>query len=377
MQAQTHICHITVLNPVRHARIFHKLAMSQAKMGYRVSIVGQGTSTHIKESNGVTLYSLAAFSRLSFQRLLIGWRLLWYVRKIKPDVVVLHTPELLWVGWIVHFIGTKKVLYDVHENYAENTQLGTHYPSWLKRPLAAFIRWREKRAVRWLTGVSYAELSYDNMLEAPEDKKIVLRNSFVSIPSTTNISLPDKPYMLYTGTLARAWGVMETLVLWKKIQAIRPLMLVVAGFGYDEKLLDEIEIFVQASGFPNRFRLIGGRTYVPYEQIIALIQSCWFGTALYHPLPQTIHKLPTKFYEYGALGKPLLFTSAPYWESQNKEWEFGIPHHPTASIEVLLEKLENWEEKKPDTAQSIFSWTTDEQHLQAALARWIGSPTSE
>ena len=338
-----------------------------------MTVVGQGNHLHSYQEKGITIFPIKPFKRLSIRRLTISWRLLFILRKIKPDALTVHTPELLWVGWMMKwFLGTK-VLYDVHENYKENILYGAHYPNWLKKPLAALVRGMEKRAVRWLTGVSYAELSYDNMLQASDEQKVVLRNSYAAVKQNdTAFSLPDTPYLLYTGTLARAWGVMETLILWKKIQEIRSVPLVIAGFGYDQQLLEEVADFVKETGYSDRFRLIGGTTYVPYEQIAALIKGCWFGTGLYHPLPQTLHKLPTKFYEYAALGKPLLFTHTPYWTAQNKLGEFGIPYETDVPMEALIEAIENWQ-PIPDTQRIPYTWSHDEHFLKEALSRWLDS----
>ena len=33
MQEKVHICHVTILNPAQHTRIFYKLAVSQANLG--------------------------------------------------------------------------------------------------------------------------------------------------------------------------------------------------------------------------------------------------------------------------------------------------------------------------------------------------------
>jgi len=215
----------------------------------------------------------------------------------------------------------------------------------IKKIAAPFIRFWEKNLIRFFAAVFYAENCYDNMLGVAENKKFLLLNHFthkaLAILPAQKPALPELPYMLCCGTLNRTWGVKKSLDLWTEFNAIEPLHLVIAGFTYDEETLEMITEFVAQSPYSARFTLIGGNKYVPYPTILYLIQHCCFGTGLYDLPPNIIGKTPTKFYEYLALAKPLLFTSDPYWNSLNQAWNLGIAVSPTDKAADIWQQFTN------------------------------------
>jgi hypothetical protein len=141
---------------------------------------------------------------------------------------------------------------------------------------------------------------------------------------------------------------------------------VMAGFTYDEELVKKIEAWVAKSGLADRFQLIGGNEYVPYARIVWLIRHCLLGTALYRPKPHIIGKEPTKFFEYRALAKPLLFTSEPYWNAWHERHQLGVPLIGTESAASLWAQIDAWQVPE-DTA--AFCWTAEEAKLKAWMER--------
>ncbi|MEM7659247.1 MAG: glycosyltransferase [Bacteroidota bacterium] len=369
MSSPPHICHLTVLNPLKHSRVYHRLARSQKELGYRVSILAQGESA---VSEGVELVGITPFSRLSLRRFLFPLTILPTAKNQRAALYFLHSPELLFTGLLLKWWTGAKIWYDVHEDYRVNLQGATHYPSWLKRPLAWLVRKWERFARRWLDGVSYAEDCYDNILEIPTEKKVILRNKF-SHPVQAEASprlTPPRPYLLYTGTIAPDWGLWEALAVWKQINAIRPVHMVIAGHTHHAELIEELNKRVQQTGLADRFQLIGGIEYVPYEQILALIQQCWVGVGLYRPLPHIRGKIPTKFYEFMAHDRPLLFSDHPEWQAFDQQQQLGFPHQAEMDWSRLWEKVDQWEGQH---VPADYSWESEVPSMNILIERLIGS----
>lgn len=326
-----HILHLTVLDPAVHTRIYYKYALTEAGLGYEVTVVGTN-KTPIPSSSPVRCIALpppkgGIIARL--QRHLLLWKLL---VQLKPDVVCTHAPDLLGLlvmyKWCFGFKKKKKIWYDVFEDYALNLAAHPLLSPFRRRAYAWAIRKWENIGVQFCDAILYAEDCYQGILQAPANKTHTLLNTFaftpLQYPSPSSLSLPQSPYMLYTGTLEKAWGIETTLDLWEQINTFTPLHLVIAGFSYDTAYLQYLKTRICNSRWPDRCTFYGGESYIPYSDIIKLIQNCTFGTGFYHLIPSIKQKLPTKFFEYAVLGKPLIFSSDTYWEKWNETAHIGF-----------------------------------------------------
>ena len=351
-----HICHLTVLNPALHSRIFYKWAKSQQRLGNEVTIIGQSERTEEYLVDHIRIIPINTFSRLSLKRVSLSLRYALILRKIGADALIIHSPELIPLAALFLMLG-KKVHYDVHEDYAETILYAQHYPKWLKKPMAWVIRKLEKRAAKHFHSISYAERSYENILGLPKKKYHIVRNTFAAPEDDLDpLQIPFKEFMLYTGTLAEEWGLWESLSLWKQLNEHREIALIIAGHTHHKAIPQKIQEFVDSSKLRSLFKLIGGNSYVPYQHIIQLIKQAKFGTALYHPLPWIRHKIPTKFYEYMAFDVPLLYTATKEWEIFDQQYKLGIPLKGQAP-DRLFELLEQWEHQH---SPESYSWITDE-----------------
>lgn len=363
------ICHITVLNPSTHNRIFHKLAKSQTSFGYEVFIIGQDSAKAPYELEGVHILPIPEFGRLSIQRLIQYPIRMWrYTRKYPAQIYWLHTPELMWLGAILRLLG-KKVVYDVHEDYFQTILYAKHYPSWIRKPIAFCLRRLEKRWASTLDAVVYAESCYDNILELPPARFYLLRNTFsFRSDDLKACELPFQAgsYMLYTGTIAEEWGIFRSLALWQELHSFTVLPFIIAGFTHSPQLVKRIQQWVESAGIEEHFALIGGTSYVPYEEIVYLIKNCRFGTALYEINPAIQGKIPTKFYEYMAFDKALVYTPEPAWVEFDNNNRLGVAWKSNTDRERLWASLQSW---KAVHTPAQFSWEQDEKVLEHLLSQ--------
>ncbi|GAB4422062.1 MAG: glycosyltransferase family 4 protein [Bacteroidia bacterium] len=373
-----HICHVSVLNPVLHPRIYYKQALSQVAWGYRVSIVAQGPRG-VHSGAGVDCYPQGVFGRLSLRRLSYGLWVLPLLLRLRAQVYVLHSPELLGVGLLLKALRQARILYDVHEDYAANIRAAAHYPAWLRRPLAALLRVCERLALHGIDGVAYAEACYDDMLGAGP-RRILLRNKFAlrDAGPDTGYPLPPQPYLLYSGTLAADWGLWETFELWEALRT-QPglpgdLRLVIAGHSHQAGLLADLQARIAASAAPSAVHLIGGRDFVPHAQIVALIRHCWAGAGLYRVQPHIRDKIPTKFYEYLACGRPLIYTPGPAWTAFDAAHALGVAWAPGMPVAAVVAQVAAYAVGRSDRA--AYDWGTEAEALRTLLQGWTGGPTT-
>lgn len=353
-----HLAHLTVLNPALHTRIFGKLARSQARLGHRVHIIGQGTAAQPFEKEGIAIYPVAPFGRGLGARLR-GWvAIARHVRTTSADIWVLHTPELLWLGLWLKWARGNAVIYDVHEDYAANLRANGYAAA------ARIFRWVERLAARQLDAVCYAEACYHNMLQVADKKAFILPNAFEAPAGEPPLpaGLMAGNYWLYTGTLAAAWGVEEAISVWESTFPLHQMPLVLAGHGQNIPFIQNIEYKINTN---NEIILIGGREYVPHSQIVALIRHCHVALGLYHPLPHLREKIPTKFFECVALGRPLIYPGSPVWRAWGEAHALGVAWQPGMAPGQLMDALHTWQ---PPSPQNDCFWEAYMPVLKAMIA---------
>ena len=159
------ICHLTILNPVLHTRIFYKEARSQQRAGFFVSIIGRSNESKPFVQDEIRCIPFPLQTRTSLKRwFAFGWILKLALLE-KADIYQIHTPELLLVGWILKQWTNAKIVYDVHEDYILNTLHGKHYPTFFKKIFAFAIKIVERWASSWLDAAIYAEPCFVNRLQ--------------------------------------------------------------------------------------------------------------------------------------------------------------------------------------------------------------------
>lgn len=322
-----HLCQVSLMNPAVHSRIFFKEALTLVAAGWQVTIIGRDAATAPYEREGVTIVPIPDFARLSLARMRMRHRVAGLAAGTQADVFVVHSPELApAVARLRSERPRARIVYDVHEDYFRNIRYGGYYPPLLRNRLAAAVRQRELTMARTCDGLLLAEDCFEEIFENIGTPRIFLRNKFQRPASLQGLqaSTPAEPTLLVTGTLAEAWGLFHAVDLWVQINRHLPVNLVVAGHSHSKELIQKLRGKIKSSGFESRFSLIGGNDYVPYEEIVKQIAACTAGLALYNPQENIKDRVPTKFYEFMAFGKPLFYTDNEPWNRLNDQWHFGI-----------------------------------------------------
>ena len=270
-------------------------------------------------------------SRLSLNRLAAQgryWRLL---RVLKPDLVVVHAPELLPLTLLWQALGRswgRKFLYDIRENYALNVSTQRVYQGFTRRWLAAGLRWVEARAARRAAGVILAEASYAAELpflsQLPSARVVVLENKYQPAPGEI---LPTRPRLLpapseslrllYSGTISELNGVWDAVALAGHLHQAWPggTQLTIIGFCQRPALLAQLrEAMAQQPGIFTLITGFGDTWPVPHTEIVAEIGRSHLGLLPYRPHPSTERCRPTKLFEYLAHGLPVLAAPNPLWQ---------------------------------------------------------------
>lgn len=373
------ICHLTVLNPALHSRIFYKEARSQQAAGYEVTVIGQDPADAPYMRDGIRIVPAGRFSRFSRRRFFSSQYILPLAAAEQADIYQIHSPELLRVARELKSARPQvRIVYDMHEDYAANVRAGTHYPAWVRGPLLAWLWLVMRQFRRYGDGIILAEDCYEDVVDFPEERTAFVRNKFKPpdpATSAPDLQLPDRPYLLYTGTIAEEWGLDRSLALWERIREHREMDLVVAGHSHSHATIHRLERLAAEEHSNGKLQLMGGSDYLPYETILALIRNCWAGTALYDTAPHLREKIPTKFYEFMGCGKPLFFTQNQAWSRINWRHPFGIevgPEFDGIKLEVAMDRIDAWAAAERKLPAEAWSWETEEAALLELMKKVLG-----
>lgn len=294
----------SVLKPVDDTRMFEKIGKTLVETGeFEVTIIGYPVSTQLRIPL-IEYVMLPAFYRLSWRRLMAPWIIFKKINEVKPELIVINTPELLLVAILNKIFFGRKIVYDVLENYYRNIRFTPAFPALMRWPVASLVRCKE-----WLISplIDYfwlAEFGYKKELGFAQPHTVLQNKLPKSIADQYPIKTKGSTRLLFSGTLAPGTGVFEAIELVQNLNQIDPrYSLTIIGYCAIPKILTQLKREISKSAF---ITLIGGDRLVPHEDILDEISKADWGVILYPANPGTQSSIPTKLYEYLALKLPIL-----------------------------------------------------------------------
>lgn len=350
----------SVLKPVNEPRMYSRMAQSLSNAGYEVSLFGSGKIIG-SGLPGIKDYGQGIVPRISTKRLLMPLKLFWISTKVKPDILIVNTHELLIVAILNKILFGCKIIYDIQENYFRNIWYTQSFPVLIRHVLALYVRAKEWFMLRFFDHLLLAEQCYQvEMGFIKALPQTVIENKF----AYTGEIPPKQPsegviQLIFTGTLAESTGVFIAIALAKKLnQRNQRIRLSIVGFTPVQSTLDKIR---QEIGDKPFIELITDKEPIAHHLIIEHLQSAHFGIIAYPDNPSTSGSMPSKLYEYMALALPILYLGKPYWSDNPETNQSGISFDLDMDAEQLLLEMHKLERiVKP--AKWAF-WDSDEEKL--------------
>jgi hypothetical protein len=308
----------SVLKPVDDTRMYEKFALTLAEIKEtEVYVIGFHSKMQTDHPENIKLFPVFSFERISWARFFSPWKFYKILVKLKPEVIIVNTHELLIVSCIFKIIFGSKLFYDVQENYLRNILHTSTFPKFLKPLIAAIVRLIEILSRPFINHYFLAERNYEKEFSFTKGKSTVIENKYYSNTSHTSFQtrflppkLPDTWRFLYTGTIARNYGIIEAIRFTNIISIYTPAELYIIGYCADKSLLKEL--LSEVGSKPN-LHLIGGKELVPHLNIQKAIIEADFGIISHQPEPSIENCIPTRIYEYMANKLPFILQNHPLW----------------------------------------------------------------
>lgn len=303
------IVFVSVLNPVDDTRMFEKMGASLAQhKDYEIFILGQPSNSKPAHA-GIHFIPFKKVKRLSIDRLLLPLQIGLKLIKVKPELLIVNTHELLIVSLLNRILFGCQIVYDLRENYYRNIKYAESFSPWLRTPLALVVRLKEMLITPLFHHFILAEKSYQKELKFIGQRFSILENKAVLTQPFQRIK-GSSFNLLFSGTMARSTGVFHAIELADSLHQIdSKVTLTIIGYCAIDAIRIDIRKEVKDKPF---IRLIGFDEPVAHGLIIQEIMQADFGIIYYPPLPHTSGSVPTKLYEYLAYQLPILT-----WETQS------------------------------------------------------------
>jgi glycosyltransferase involved in cell wall biosynthesis len=221
-----------------------------------------------------------------------------------------NPPDFLIVAAVVPKLLGARVILDVHDFSWEifSQRFEGRKAAVLKRPL----RLIEKLASRFADHVITVHEPYRRALiergVAPAKISVVMNSVDETLLPTTPAEPRSEGFrVVYHGTVTPHYGV-DLLVeaASRAVDDVRDLRLEIYGSG---DAVPMVRARAQALGMAERTALSG--RYVPHAEILRLVGSASVGVIPNLPIRLNEHALPTKLFEYVALGVPVVCADLP------------------------------------------------------------------
>lgn len=318
------VLHVTTVHHRADVRIFWKECCSLIDVGFQVNLLVQdGLGSGVV--NGVQVMDIGKKYTSRITRIIgAPWRMFFFAKKFKPDVIHFHDPECLVAGYFLKILGFS-VIYDAHEDVPRQIATKHWIPKWLRFYLAKFFETLENFIAARIDAVVCAtDVIRDRFLKVNKKsldvKNYPLLSEFMHVP----LEKPKNRTVCYLGAITRERGILQAL---DAISLLHDVEMVICGPYESAEFEAELR---QHKSWPRvRYNGVVGR-----KAIADILARSRVGLVTLLDSPNQVDSLPVKMFEYMASGTPFVASYFPLWRDIVHETGAGICVNPSSPREI-------------------------------------------
>jgi glycosyltransferase involved in cell wall biosynthesis len=228
------------------------------------------------------------------------------------------------------------------------------------------VRLREIILTRFYDHFILAEKCYQAEIRFIGNRYTILENKFASPLSPLKLKSQDKITLLLSGTLSKEYGVMEAIKFFRQLPSEEFELTLVGHCPVKQTLLEMNKL---VDGFDNIKNLVSSEP-VTHAQILDQVGDKTIGLLPYQPNKSTQNKIPTKLYEYIAIGIPILITPNPTWENIINKYNAGlaIDFYSPPQIDIIHNSITLMNTNYSNDLKDVM-WNNEEIKLLSLIKR--------
>jgi glycosyltransferase involved in cell wall biosynthesis len=320
------IVHFTTVHSAFDVRIFYRECRALAQSGYEVTEIAPGDSN--EKVDGVDIIAIRKPGGRLLRPLLGAWAAYRRAAAQHADLYHFHDPELIPLGLLLRSQG-HRVIYDVHENVA-NDILDKHWiPGWLRPGVSRLAAFLERLAARAFSGIVAAAPELADGFRCLNPNVISVEN----FPLADEFPEPIDATRFRSGIVVNFGGVTPLRVTRELVQAMGllpaevPARLVLAGAADSQALVEEI------SRLPGWAR-VEYRGMVVRATMLSLLAGAAAAVVLYSEVPNHMDVRSNRLFESMAAGLPVITSNFPKWRELIEGAQCGLTVNPASPAEI-------------------------------------------
>jgi glycosyltransferase involved in cell wall biosynthesis len=339
------VVHVSTVHPAFDQRIFHKECASLQAAGFAVHLVVH-SDVQGRQSNGVSIHSLGNRAAPSLglhaasraRAVANAGRL---CLRLNASLYHLHDPELIPLGLMLKRLTGARVIFDAHENYAGFVQQKRYLATPIRKACGVAMAGLERTAARVFDSIVVAdEGTAEIYREYGAERPCVVRNFPILrlFPMGEPAEMGRPVDVVYHGTLPKYHLELAFATASELMRRGRRVRWNLFGNCYVREWAAEQ---ISARGLEGVFEL-GGR--VPHETVSKIVQRAKIGYIPLPDLPKFHQNIPTKLFEFMALGIPVVATDLPPSRGFLADGECGIlvpPSDVQAHADAIIKLLDD------------------------------------
>ena len=362
---KTKITHLTSVHPRYDTRIFTKECCSLAKVeGYEVSlIVADGLGD--EENNGVQILDVGKLQGRMKRIFKTSKNIFIKALELDSDIYHFHDPELIPIGLKLKKLG-KKVIFDIHENVAEQIKDKEYLNYYVRMILSFFYSKYEQKSLKKFDMLVLAEDSYVEYYSKLSDCVVVILNMPDIEPlKKFQVENRDKNELFYIGGISNGRGLDVTIEAIKILKEDIPdIYMHYIGNTYND-VLESIDI----KSIQNNIKFYGS---MPLFEGLELSKEAKVGLSILKPIGNYTKSYSTKVFEYMALGLRVVTSNFELYKNIVEKYHCGLcvdPLNPNKIADAIAYIISHPEEAKQmgvngkKAVREGYNWALEEKKL--------------
>lgn len=358
------VCHVTSVHTTFDVRIFHKECKTLEQAGHDVTLIAPADWKE-KVVDGVHVIGLPKIVR-RYQRIRLWRQIVSEVKRLAPDIVHFHNPELLLIA---PYLRPAKLIYDCEECYAEATPLKIWIPRPLRYPLSRLVAFLEPILARRMDAIVVTVDSHATPFEKAMRPIVVIHN-FPLLNDFDLARCADEKTIIHLGSQTRVRGcstIIEAIKL--VVERVPEARLLLVGPFYEWEYEAEIRRLIAAYGLEKAVVLTGE---VPYTDIPKWLAQANVGLIALQETEKFKTCIPTKLFEYMSSKLPVVASDLPPARRFMEGLDCGFlvkpddPQEYAEAIEHLLShptQAKRMGENGRRAVEEAYNWKTEAEKL--------------